>query len=427
MRLETFIGGGLLGATLALGATDCNDYLTVNNPNVVNAGSINPQTDATTLSKSAQQDFIQADMWMGEFSSFLVGESWPAETQPAFTEFGLRSVTNTNTSLAQIFGYVSVAVVANDQVLASLKGTAGEASNVNVARSALFAGYALVLMGEDFCQGVINGGPPLTSAQVLDTAIAQFTRAIADGKAVTGAGAAEAATLVTAAYVGRARAELQRGLLPAAIADAGQVPASFTYNLLNVNDPGNKGRDNNRFYVASQDRATIVVPPAWGGVTAAGVTGVDPRVPVLPPGAAGRPMVAINSFTPDFSQNKYPSYGSPVRLASGLEAQYIAAEAGGVGTQLALIQAQRAANRLAAYSGPTDPASVLAEFEEQRGFEFYLEGKRLGDFRRNGSAVQHVPVTGQPNFNPQLGVEGSQTCLPLPSVETLNNPNFKGS
>ena len=49
---------------------------------------------------------------------------------------------------------------------------------------------------------------------------------------------------------------------------------------------------------------------------------------------------------------------------------------------LNLVAARRAANGQPSYSGPTDDSSVLTEFEEQRGREFYLEGKRLGDFRR---------------------------------------------
>ena len=91
---------------------------------------------------------------------------------------------------------------------------------------------------------------------------------------------------------------------------------------------------------------------------------------------------------------------------------------------LSLIQSRRAANGQAAYSGATDDASVLTEFEEQRGREFYLEGKRLGDFRRNPSAVLHVPQPGQAYFKSGYSPVGNQTCFPLPLAETANNPNF---
>ena len=91
----------------------------------------------------------------------------------------------------------------------------------------------------------------------------------------------------------------------------------------------------------------------------------------------------------------------------------------------AQIQARRAANGQAAYSGPTDAVSTLAEFETQRGLEFYLENKRLGDLVRNGAAVKFAPVPGSTYFKAGFAPVGSQTCIPLPITETDNNPNFK--
>jgi hypothetical protein len=95
-----------------------------------------------------------------------------------------------------------------------------------------------------------------------------------------------------------------------------------------------------------------------------------------------------------------------------------------VSDQLALIDARRTANGLGSYSGPTDAQSVLTELMTQKSLDFFLEGKRLGDFRRNGSAVENMPVPGTPYFKAGYDPIGADTCYPLPLAETSNNPNF---
>ena len=126
-----------------------------------------------------------------------------------------------------------------------------------------------------------------------------------------------------------------------------------------------------------------------------------------------------------FIQQKYPGYASPIRLASGIEAQYIAAEASGnTATQLALIAAQRAANNQPAYAGATDAASVLMELYDQRAREFWLEGRRISDMQRNLAATNYLPVAGAPYIKPGYPSVGNQVCWVLPYAETSTNLNF---
>ena len=100
---------------------------------------------------------------------------------------------------------------------------------------------------------------------------------------------------------------------------------------------------------------------------------------------------------------------------------------GSATTQLTLINARRTANNQAAYAGATDAASVKTELFNQRALEFYLEGKRLADFRRSpASTATTVTATGQPYFKPGYANTGSQTCYPLPRTERDNNPNMAG-
>ena len=107
-------------------------------------------------------------------------------------------------------------------------------------------------------------------------------------------------------------------------------------------------------------------------------------------------------------QQKYPDYTSPVRLASKLEADYITAEAQGTIAQKALIDARRAANGQPPVA-ITDPDSTLTEFLTQRGFDFFLEGKRMGDFRRHPTNIIGLPVPGstywKPGFSPGRAID----------------------
>ena len=127
---------------------------------------------------------------------------------------------------------------------------------------------------------------------------------------------------------------------------------------------------------------------------------------------------------PSSSRTSIPASTSPIRLASKLEADYIEAEATGTAAQLALIAARRAANAQPAYTGSTAPAAVLTELMEQKGRDFYLEAKRMGDFRRIPAAVINVPVPGTAYFKPGFSPVGNQVCWPLPLAETDNNPNI---
>ncbi|HEX4933238.1 MAG TPA: hypothetical protein VFV33_08670, partial [Gemmatimonadaceae bacterium] len=273
--------------------------------------------------------------------------------------------------------------------------------------------YSFVYMAQDFCTGTVNSGPELTAAQMLDSAVAHFTTAITIG---TANATADGVALANAARVGRARAQLQAGRGAQAAADAASVPAGFTYNLPYVDNLAQRTRLGNRFWQFTLDRGSI-------GVSEPFRVRPDTRVRYKTP--------TEHSLAPQdpstgafFIQDKYPAFNSPVRIASKLEADYIAAEVAGTTAQLALIAARRTASGVGAYTGPTDAASVLKELLWQKSLDFYLEGQRQGDWRRQPNAMTGIPVPGQPYFKPGFPAIGSKTCYPLPITERDNNPNL---
>ena len=399
----------------ALVVGGCSDFLTVPDPTVIDVDAIDPVQDAGTLAGSAQQSFAVAYGWLIMYSSWFVGETDVSETFPTRNEFGRRDIVIQNGELTgDVWRPLSLAL-ASAALVTDLDLPSPE-SNINLARSNLWAGYSFLMMGEMFCRGSFRSGPELSTAQMLDLAVERFTDAISQGN---GAGGTTGSSIANAALVGRARAHLQAGRGTQAAADASSVPAGFVFNLPYLDDLANRTRLGNRLWQFVADRGSMAIAPIWRVS--------DPRVPQ---------RVAPSNLLPQDSnyqtdrgvayviQDKYPGFASPIRVASKIEADYIAAEAQGTSAMLALIQARRAANGQQPFTGSTDAASVATEFFTQRGLEFFLEGKRMGDFRRNPAAVIGVPVAGATYWKPGFAPVGNNTCFPLPVTEVDNNPNL---
>jgi len=407
-KLSIALGAALLGAPLAA----CNDYLTSTNLTTLDVSAVDPVRDAQTLSKSALQDFASAYDDLVMYMGWFTGDILPTDTFNDPNDFARRDIPPGGAVGGTIYAGLQRALVSSKAASAALASTADGQKSADLARSEMVTGFVFELLAEQFCQITVASGPAITPANAIDSAVTHFTAAITAG-AAAGTGAA---TFVNASYVGRARANLQKGDKVAAAADAANVPSSFNYNMLYSDDLANRGRLGNAIWDREGgSRGSITVAPPYRGLN-------DPRIGVLNPGQ--HTLTPQDGITPYYVQTKYTSYASPVRLASRMEADYIAAEAGGATTQLALIQTRRAANGQAAYDGPTDDASVLTEFENQRAREFFLEGKRLGDFQRNGASVLNMPVPGSTYFKAGYDKVQDDACYPLPSAEVNNNPNI---
>ena len=401
---------GTVSLMIALGG--CS--LDVNYPSVVDASQFDPSQDAATLSLSAQSNLYRALGSLIPVSGFFSQEILVGAVRQETNDIGRRVATagtpdiNTNA-----WAPLQRAIATNELTIDVLADGPGAASDINLARAYMNSGFSLVLMAEHFCQGAFLVGPPLTPEQVLDTAVARFTSAIATAAAATGT---EATKIVNASNVGLARALLQKGDNTAAAIAAALVPAAFTYNAIAVDDATNRGLANGVFN--GDQSAIMIVPPVYRNLD-------DPRVPWRD---AGRN--AQDSQFQYFQQLKYPSFESPTRIASGIEAAYILAEAklhgGDSGPALALIATQRAAAGQPAFAG-TDAAAILAELMDQRAREFWLEARHVGDWVRNPTAAAFIPAAGTPFYKPVQGAFGAANCLPIPLAEINANPNFPKS
>jgi len=127
--------GRLLGAAAVLASIGCNEFLTVENPNVIDASAIDPVRDAATLANSAQQNFAVFHGWSVMYSSWFNGESIVAETFPTRNEFGRRDTNEANGSLnTDVWQPLSLAA-ASTKIVLDLT-LPNPTTNINYARAA---------------------------------------------------------------------------------------------------------------------------------------------------------------------------------------------------------------------------------------------------------------------------------------------------
>lgn len=407
----------VLALTVALLAgTACDrvdDLLSIETPSRLAEETLLVPANAQLLVASATGDFQCAYGSYVVASGMAAGELYESTQTASRWSYDRRDVRPTDAHYST-FGCTGIGVYTplntarytNDQILAKLEGwTDAEVPNRQrlMAQAAAFAGYSLLLLGEGFCSGAIDGSAEMTSAQFFAEAEERF------GRAITAAQAAGATDLLNLARVGRARARLYQGNTAGAATDAEAVPVGFVYELVSTDV-------DSRYYnrVASQNALSNVttVAPAYRNLTVGGEP--DPRVPVV-----DMNTMAGDQYNELWRQQIYTSLTDPMRLASGIEAQLILAETRGGTAGADILDDLRDLEDLPALTA-AERASFEATLLSERSRWLYLQGTRWYDIRRADLTL--VPATG--TAYPKGGVYGEQRCWPLPDVERLANPNI---
>jgi hypothetical protein len=431
-RAARALGLSAVGTLLAAGfLTACQgDPLSAPSPTQVAANGLYFPANAQLLVNGAVGDFECA------FNSYtvlggLIGDELNDATQTAdrfpydartHTRSDRRYAVNGCTALGA-YAPLQAARISADAIRRSLESwTDAEVPNrqLVLAQTNLVEGYSMVLLSEGFCSTTFTTydasqnpvyGTELQPKDAAAAAEAQFTAAIAAAQAAGTAGA----TLLNAAYVGRARARLDQGNLTGARADAALVPATFTgYDVTT----GVTDRRTNRVFAEAGN-------PLVGQASSVGNyyrNLNDARVPTSYRG----PVVRGDSI---WQELKYTSADSPIPLATYREAQLIIAEADiatNPNNTVAIINAARARGTANGYAGQgpylglLTPAALKAEVVEQRRRELWLDSHHLGDMIRY--TLPLIPAPGTPYRNG--GTYGTSLCLSIPDVERLNNPNL---
>ncbi|HUE95583.1 MAG TPA: RagB/SusD family nutrient uptake outer membrane protein [Longimicrobiaceae bacterium] len=272
------------------------------------------------------------------------------------------------------------------------------------AEALLHVGFANRLLGENMCEGLVDGGPPGPRTIHFQRAEDAFTEALEIANRIGESQLAEAAR------AGRASSRVGLGDWGGARSDAETVPAGFAfrarYSTMEL-------AQYNRVFWGSTaaNRAHTVWSTFYEGYYEE--TG-DPRVPWKTDLANPE----MRNGLPWYAQAKYEGRDAPIDLVSWEEMRLIVAEArlreGDVEGAIAAIDALRVAAGVDPW--PIDGLEgAWTALKRERGIELWLEGRRLWDLHRwlqEGTPGEAEDMTGR------------DTCVPIGAIERGTNPNI---
>ncbi len=403
-----------MAAILTLAA--CESLLDVTLPGATAEGALDDPQFAPILIAGAVGNFECAYTNYVLLAGAVNGELMGAQTFLGLIPYQRRNVRPIDQGYGEggcnsgsaLYTPVAVARFVTDDAFTRISGfTDAQVPNRQglLAQAALYAGYSYVIFGEGFCSAAFDGGSEVMPPAILELAKDRFTTAI--GLATQ----TNDASILNAAYVGRARAQLSLGQTAGALADAQQVTPGFVRNVTRSSAGPTR---TNKIYLSNGPNLELSVDPTFWGLEWQGEP--DPRVRVVDGGIQGQ-----DGLTPMWRQTKYTGEGSPIRLASYVEARLIIAEIEGGQTAVGIINELHSAAGLQPFAS-ADEGEIQAMVREQRRREFFLEGQRMGDLRRYGGTAFQDAAGGQ---HPYVGdTYGGMECFPLPNVERQNNPNL---
>ena len=394
---------------LALGACDFDEILSVDLPGDVTEPDLSDPALATTLATSVQADFEcglvdyiwYAGLWYSEFlnSSTSRPNALMELRAQLIDVYADPCASGTGPVYGPMMTPRLQAVRAKSLFAEYEAGAVPNAAEL-LASISLYQGYAEQVLGEYHCGVVVldhelypEGGPLGTRAEAWERAGVLFTEAISGGTA----------DVRMAAYIGRARANLNLGNMSQVVTDVDKVLEGFEFVATYSQNPNRRTNkivtrniesesliphryygypDESQMTVSTDGRATWL--DQGGGVD-------DPRVPIIYD-VNGALEGRIGGF-PMRRQQKYLKRADPIPFATWREAQLMKAEALGGQDAVEIINTLRMnpaglpANidrdawplPRADYLVGASNAEIMEAVREERRRELFAQGTRGGD------------------------------------------------
>jgi hypothetical protein len=459
---NAFLACGRLGMTARMAfplllaglfACDSDKLLQVTDPDVARPEALQGASAIPTLRAGALGDFgvsyngVASDVEQVHMSALLADEFINTETFPTRIEIDQRAMSLTNTSLNGTFYDLNRARASAERAVNAYRSFAKTATDSSGLPEILaLNGLAYVFFAENYCgavptsrqleDGSFEYGPPLSTTQMLDSAISKFNQALG----ITGTPLTTA--FKSLAQIGKGRALLDKADYAGAASAVAGVSTTFQYNYTHSET---SGRQNNgtwaltvsvaRFGVGNSE-AGIGLPYQTEGNIKLGAGVFDPRVADSVRAGNGR---GFDGTTIQWIQAKYPLRASGVTIADGVEARLIEAEAalaaGNAQGALDILNALRgtaALLSLRGYAAGSLPALTLQGTQDaqvnqlfkERAYWLFLTSHRLGDLRRLVRQYGRPVNTVFPNGTYfKGGTYGTDVNVPVPQSEQ-NNPNY---
>ena len=444
-------------ATLATLA-GCTDFLKATNPSAIEAKDLENPLYVNLMVNGVIGEYQQIvdDMALrsGVFGDELFNNHGFFEER----EIDKRNIIPDNGTWGLFYGPLQRSRFLADSVAGRLKAFRGDsaASDLRVARVLAYGAASYDLLAEYLCVIPVNGSAPYAPEDIVKTFLVPRAReAIAVATAYKATTAVANNQAAADSVINFARVIAARGLLyindkAGARVFAAEVPATFEFRAY-------YSAQNNREVSAFENAAS---GSPWVSLEPKSKRLNDPRIPhsVLPNGvqsiAAGNAdtvtvngVRTIGAFSPKsplmFSTYDGTVTGSPftkgcavpaaggacipptfMKVATGLEAQYIIAEAdGAVASTNAFVNARRAVGLQPPVT--LSGAALLDELREQRRRDFFLDGHRLGDMRRylKYDKIDNFPRGAYPG-SISNETYNDATCFPLTLAEISGNTNI---
>ncbi len=428
----------LIGLAVTVGAScSIDQVLDVNNPAELDEDRLDDVSLVNVLVNGVVGDFQAAFddpfIWRGSMftDQQITGINWEQTAR-----LSQRIIRYDEGDADGMFSALSRARAQADSVSGRLRTLlASPSSDARLARTLAYAGYSYIIMGDALCEATVNVGAEIYQpADLYGFAVQRLDEAL------TVAQAAGAGDLANLARVGLTRAHLNLGNTAQVMSIAPQVPESFMFWA--EYDTDTRVSNTLEARVTGSNHSLGVHPRFLaGGPQNFGTQDLesfltDPRVQHLPRWRLGHNRLTW-LYTPkqglmysEYNGQTFASGGSPpdydratdVAFASGLDALHNYYEALGptVGT-LEFVNERRAVGNQPPVN--LSGADLMAELRDQRGRDFFLSGRRLGDLRRwLRQGIDLFPSGLHPTE--QWGNYGDATCFPLPQEEYEGNPNI---
>lgn len=430
-----------LAVALALSATalaGCGDLLDVELPGQVPEEALDNPSLSPVLVASVKADFECAWANYVAGTALISDQFIQASGNLVQRNWGTRRVDSSDASYATagcgsaygIYSPLHIARFQGEDIFRRITDFPdAEVPNktLSLATVRIYGAWALLALGEGFCEMAIDGGGLMTQQEVMALSEQHFTEGLAL------ATQADNADMKNFALAGRARIRLDLGNLTGALADATLVSAGYVKNA--SRDETSAGRYNpicSNLTCPSYGRNASIAPNyrdvQWEGVP-------DPRVRVTTTNQPAFDNATIHWYP----VTKASSRSEAMKITSYAETQLIVAEAsarnGDLTTARMIINALHTAVGIPGYDlgNTATQDEVVRQVIEERVRELFLDGGlRFNDHYRFIGTPWVVPYKGEPGSIHPTGIDhtgvpyGNTKCFALPDVERVGNPNLNG-
>lgn len=417
----------------------CNDILSVDRPTLITPDNLkNDSLTINAMVAGAEGPFRTEYAWVAHAGAGQTDEALLSHLWSPWNEFDDRNVTAAGGAYDGItYPFLQQARAGGEQMVNALKTALGDraATHAGFARANVYTGYSHLIIADHLCAIPIDGSAPKSPDEVRQLAIGYFEEAVTVGTA------ANAADVVNLANVGLARAYLGMGNKAKAIEYGKKVPAAFTAWVHYAKDPDfGKWTVYNLYNRVSGLRSPSEFQLGYDDATFRNVN--DMRVPfekdsvrsMFDPRAARYSHLpyqpsSFSGWTP--GGKNMMAEDAAIRFASGLEARYIVAEAGGMSPAelRAFVDERRKVGAGQDNPFPGTDAQLFDELLEQRKLDFILAGFRMPDLIRYKRYYQKDlwPKGKMGGFGSDYSQSyGATECWPIGTTEKNANPNIPG-